>query len=598
MNIHCIGRQVIMSKHCKLVKYLAGSQVGSSVTNHNLFILTVITLSLCAYMVYGQTIWYVEDNAIPGGDGSSWNTAYNDLHDAFNTASPGDDIWIAAGTYKPDGDSLDRTMCFEIISNIRVYGGFPDGGGSFEERDPNTFITILSGDLLGNDEPGFLNMDDNSYSVMEAVYVSTWSTLDGITISGGTSTGLDTEDANGGGIYIVDSKLIINNCTFMNNMAQIGGGAIRMSSSLIPMTDCVFSNNKAVDGGAVHMSAMRTGFTLSRVRFTDNYSSEKGGALVVSDYYGNIILSECEFSNNEARCDGGAISSFSVSGHQLVCINSIFLNNKSSLSKGGAIYRYGGSLHLQECNFWNNQSRQSGGAVYFYADYEGFIDRCDFRANASILGISGGVYIQSSYPFTISNTLFNANRANANSAGALFFSTGGKHERNIVNCSFVNNYAADRAGGILASNPEDTIANSLFWGNEDSTGMDEYAQISKEIDGDLYINSCCIMGWSGNRTGDDNFADDPMLVDPLGFDGLSGTEDDDMHLGSGSSCIDVGNNLLLPDEWALMDLDNQPRIMNDPYIRGRGKYKLIIDVGAYELPGWLLKRINYVNVGG
>ncbi|MEE9129490.1 MAG: hypothetical protein V3T84_05690 [Phycisphaerales bacterium] len=75
------------------------------------------TRAVCAYTVliglflissaaHGGGVRFVDDDASPGGDGTSWNTAYRFLQDALADASGGDvsDIRVAQGVYKPDRD--------------------------------------------------------------------------------------------------------------------------------------------------------------------------------------------------------------------------------------------------------------------------------------------------------------------------------------------------------------------------------------------------------------------------------------------------------------------------------------------------------------
>ena len=50
---------------------------------------------------------YVDDDAPPGGDGTSWETAFTFLQDALAAApryfgENGGVIWVAGGTYRPD----------------------------------------------------------------------------------------------------------------------------------------------------------------------------------------------------------------------------------------------------------------------------------------------------------------------------------------------------------------------------------------------------------------------------------------------------------------------------------------------------------------
>jgi len=62
-------------------------------------------------------------------------------------ASTTDNILVAAGTYYPTGlqSRRDRDSSFLILrSGIKIYGGFPTGGGL---RDLSTNTTVLSGNI-------------------------------------------------------------------------------------------------------------------------------------------------------------------------------------------------------------------------------------------------------------------------------------------------------------------------------------------------------------------------------------------------------------------------------------------------------------------
>ena len=86
---------------------------------------------------------YVSINAAGGGDGSRWQTAYNNLSDALNAAGAGDEIRVAKGTYFPSANN-DRSEAFRLKENVVVLGGY---SGSGEERDWESNVTHLSGDI-------------------------------------------------------------------------------------------------------------------------------------------------------------------------------------------------------------------------------------------------------------------------------------------------------------------------------------------------------------------------------------------------------------------------------------------------------------------
>jgi hypothetical protein len=84
----------------------------------------------------GAVTLYVDDDAPPGGDGLTWDTAFRFLQDALAYASaPANgvtDVHIAQGVYKPDHDELhpdgtgDRNATFLLPSS--ALPGTPDTG--------------------------------------------------------------------------------------------------------------------------------------------------------------------------------------------------------------------------------------------------------------------------------------------------------------------------------------------------------------------------------------------------------------------------------------------------------------------------------------
>ena len=70
-------------------------------------IVSVVLLStLFTFGAFGGSTIYVDDDALTGGDGASWDTAYRFLQDGLAAAPGGgiSEIHIAQGTYKPDRD--------------------------------------------------------------------------------------------------------------------------------------------------------------------------------------------------------------------------------------------------------------------------------------------------------------------------------------------------------------------------------------------------------------------------------------------------------------------------------------------------------------
>src|SRR5690606_20068338 len=83
---------------------------------------------------------YVDSSIAVSGNGGSWATAYKHLSSALEAADQCagiDTILVAKGTYYPAGVQYDtdRDKTFLIArGGLKVYGGFPSGGGSFAQR--------------------------------------------------------------------------------------------------------------------------------------------------------------------------------------------------------------------------------------------------------------------------------------------------------------------------------------------------------------------------------------------------------------------------------------------------------------------------------
>ena len=165
---------------------------------------------------------YVNASATGANNGTSWADAYTDLNDALANDAPGDEIWIAAGTYTP-GTTI--TSLFSLNQNgVSLYGGFNGTESMLSERDPSINITILSGDLNSDDtgvEYSGANRSDNSARVL--VINNPDCLIDGLTITGGHAVGTTGTVEEGSAIYINNANFTIKNCTISDNVVSRGG---------------------------------------------------------------------------------------------------------------------------------------------------------------------------------------------------------------------------------------------------------------------------------------------------------------------------------------------------------------------------------------
>lgn len=267
----------------------------------------LFTGSFLVASVQGQTTWYVDDDASTGGDGLTWPTAYKHLQDALAAATDGDEIHVAGGTYKPDQDEGgnvtpgDRTETFQLITGVAIYGGYrgcPEGncgGGDPDERDLALYETILSGDLLGNDEPDFVNNDENSYHVVTGTGTDETAILDAFTITAGNADS-SYPDNHGGGMFSVSGSPTVHNCTLKSNRAYQGGGMYN-EGSYPRVVNCAFTGNWGNFGGGMENQSGSYP-TVTNCMF---YGNDGSG---MANYSSQPIVVNCTFtgSNRSRPC--------------------------------------------------------------------------------------------------------------------------------------------------------------------------------------------------------------------------------------------------------------------------------------------------------
>jgi uncharacterized repeat protein (TIGR01451 family) len=211
-----------------------------------------------------NSIIYVDADAPgPTHDGTSWTEAYATVQDALTAAISGTQIWVAEGVYYPDegigqiNDSV--TSTFVLTDGVALYGGFDPGSGveEFTERDWETYITVLSGDLEQNDITDTHGVvltttnivDSNAYHVVYSKGVTDTALLDGFYITAGQAKG-DWPYNIGGGMYNYSSDPTLTNVTFSGNTATWGGGMYNNGSSP-ELKTVTFSGNQAGGGGGM-----------------------------------------------------------------------------------------------------------------------------------------------------------------------------------------------------------------------------------------------------------------------------------------------------------------------------------------------------------
>lgn len=142
---------------------------------------SIILLSFCllAIQVNAKTVYYVKSGAT--GNGTSWSNASGSIQAMIDEASPGDEVWIAGGTYVTP--SLDNyNYWFKLKLGVSIFGGFKGGESDLMQREkkdrnrngkvePWEFAneTILSGNFTGEKRQWKIDDENNILEIISDV---------------------------------------------------------------------------------------------------------------------------------------------------------------------------------------------------------------------------------------------------------------------------------------------------------------------------------------------------------------------------------------------------------------------------------------------
>jgi len=254
---------------------------------------------------------YVAPTGSSGNDGSSWAQAFDNPQQALAVAASGDEIWVAAGTYKPTS-TTDRTISFVLKNGVGVYGGFVGTETLRTQRDPVAHPTILSGDV-----GAVPDATDNSYHVVTSgSTVTATGVLDGFTVSGGRANGAGANQDRGGGMWINGGSVTVAHIVFLSNTAAEMGGGIRVSAATPSIDGCTFDSNGAGTGGG-GIGADFSTFTVKNSVFRTNSSPSTAGAGLEAD--SSVTVVNCVFQGNTGNgvlfTDNGGVTNSTFTGN-------------------------------------------------------------------------------------------------------------------------------------------------------------------------------------------------------------------------------------------------------------------------------------------
>jgi hypothetical protein len=277
-----------------------------------------LVFAVCPILAQATDYYVATTGTNDPGGGSAGNPWKTITYALSQVSGSGHTINVAAGTYDT---ALGETFPLSMKNGVSLQG---DGAAT----------TILD----ANDTAG----------VIQASSIASPTTLDGFTITNGSTSGYVGAGINADGCTWAVSNCIITsnqnpsgagggmycqyydytaytNCSFTYNSAGGGGGIYIYYRSAPTFTNCVISNNSASSGAGFFAESIGTtyGFpTFINCTIADNAATSKGGAMY--GYSGPGLFYNCTITGNSAP-SGSALSGLNTAA--TVLINSILWGN-------------------------------------------------------------------------------------------------------------------------------------------------------------------------------------------------------------------------------------------------------------------------------
>jgi len=300
------------------------------------------------------TVLRVKTNAPAGGDGLNWNTAFNNLDDAFAAAGGCGELWVAQGTYSSTNTLL-------LKPTMQVFGGFAGTETARSQRNAQTHLTIIQQTIKVNADYGVVLADTmiDGLKFTGAGHVESTDaspTIRNCVFQGLAAPGINSLRSSpvidsclftnnlATAIQNSDTTALIMNCVFDGNVIAGSGAGIYNSGSSPTIVDCVFRNNRAFTGAGIWN--FNSSPAINRCRFEGNLD---GSAVFNSDKNSGPLISNCSFLNNTSASYGGAIAHY---GATLTLVNCTLTLN-TAVANGGGIYAQS-PINIVNSILWNN----------------------------------------------------------------------------------------------------------------------------------------------------------------------------------------------------------------------------------------------------
>lgn len=387
-----------------------------------------------------------------GGNIAPYRTiadAAHSIRNAIDVTDEGDSVYVVSGSF--------ANAWFSLPRGVSVFGGW---NADFSQRNIETGKTVidvsgnilisspdsmavLDGFILENGEGSYQAVPFHAYFGGGVRIYESRGTVSNCEIRSNRANVNELNAGIGGGIFAMNSVVVLENNYIWDNFAYQGGGVYlyqcsgRLDGNIVAGNELSEYASSSAFGGGIYLDEC-AGITLAGNTIDGNRGAQSGAGLYV-DASGPVIVAGGLFTGNISAWDGGAArledsdvvfdavcfernatalfgGSIAVTGASSASVTgSRFLWN--SAAAGAGIYAENNECSVKHGLFIGN-SGSSGAAVYFNSLTGGSfvgntVDRCELG------GMSGSVQVNDSDIEIFNNSITNTNGYGLSCTGAI-----------------------------------------------------------------------------------------------------------------------------------------------------------------------------------
>ncbi|WP_278624377.1 T9SS type A sorting domain-containing protein [Parabacteroides gordonii] len=383
----------------------------------------IITVFFCLLSVQlsAKTIYYVKSGAT--GTGTSWSNASGSIQDMIDEASPGDEVWIAGGTYVTPLTQkyLDAPVFyyFNLKLGVSIFGGFKGVESDLQQRERQdrnrngkveswefSYETILSGYYSDEERQWKIDDENNILEIVSSVekcssnilYYSKYGSqtsyffethISGFTITGGQSACvIESSDC----FVMSDCEICYNECNYqgilqLNKNDNSDYQSCIRNSTIHHNIGRVACFGNSIENSVIHHNHYRTGLVtdIKSINQSDVYAN-------VQDYGTNVCIRVNTCISSKIYGNYTGVREYDGVGTTSIFCDTMFDSEVYKNNGHGAVvttaynsnfYQNGGDggsvATAYNCEFYQNE--RDGGSV-------AVAHNCEFHKNKGI-----GVYI-------------------------------------------------------------------------------------------------------------------------------------------------------------------------------------------------------------